>query len=128
MRESIRERRILMRIAPHLVYPLPCLLPTYAELRRGKSALRAALQLNDLIGFDRNRNLEPQQSIPRGRIISKGECLQLCPHLVRSDLLAAALFFDAQVYSSARLTLAFLLSAASVSGPRELRAGHRLSL
>ena len=112
MRESIRERRILMRIAPHLVYPLPCLMPTYADLRRGKAVLWAALKLNDLIGFDRNRNLEPQQSIPRGRIISRGECLQLCPHLDHSDCTAAALFFDAQVHSPDRLTLAFLLSAA----------------
>jgi glycerol-3-phosphate dehydrogenase len=119
MRESIRERRILMRIAPHLVYPLPCLIPTYADLRRGKAVLRAALKLNDLIGFDRNRHLEPQKSIPRGRIMSRGECLQLCPHLDCSDVTAAALFFDAQVYSPDRLTLTFLLSAA--------RAGSHLA-
>jgi glycerol-3-phosphate dehydrogenase len=119
MRESIRERRILMRIAPHLVYPLPCLIPTYADLRRSKAVLQAALQLNDLIGFDRNRSLEPQKSIPRGRIMSRGECLQFCPHLDCSDFTAAALFFDAQVYSPDRLTLAFLLSAA--------RAGSHLA-
>ena len=29
MRESIRERMILMRIAPHLVHPMPFLVPTY---------------------------------------------------------------------------------------------------
>src|SRR2546426_6489103 len=28
MRESIRERMTLMRIAPHLVHPLPVLIPT----------------------------------------------------------------------------------------------------
>ncbi len=32
MRESIRERRTLMRIAPHLVHPLPCLMPTFGHL------------------------------------------------------------------------------------------------
>ena len=29
MRESIRERRTLLRVAPHLVHPLPVLIPTY---------------------------------------------------------------------------------------------------
>lgn len=37
MRESIRERKILMRIAPHLVHPLPILVPVYGHwLRVGR--------------------------------------------------------------------------------------------
>ena len=34
VRESLRERRNLQRIAPHLVRPLPFLLPLYACRRR----------------------------------------------------------------------------------------------
>src|SRR6266850_7463555 len=34
VRESLRERATLMRIAPHLVRPLPMLVPVYKEARR----------------------------------------------------------------------------------------------
>ncbi len=40
MRESIRERSILMRIAPHLVRPLPCLVPTWGAGKRSRMAMR----------------------------------------------------------------------------------------
>src|SRR6266699_6586039 len=35
VRESLREREILLRIAPHLVKPLPILIPLYKDARRG---------------------------------------------------------------------------------------------
>ena len=34
MRESIRERSTLLRIAPHLIHPLPFLIPTYDTCSR----------------------------------------------------------------------------------------------
>ncbi|HJU62813.1 MAG TPA: FAD-dependent oxidoreductase, partial [Candidatus Binatia bacterium] len=43
MRESIRERSILMRIAPHLVDPLPFLIPIYRHARPGKFVTVTAL-------------------------------------------------------------------------------------
>src|ERR687898_2424424 len=36
VRESLREREILLRIAPHLVRPLPILLPIYRGDKRGR--------------------------------------------------------------------------------------------
>ena len=50
-RESCRERSALLRIAPHLVRPLPIVVPTYRSLMRGKAAMRAALSLYDLFGL-----------------------------------------------------------------------------
>ena len=112
MRQSIRERSILMRIAPHLVRPLPFLVPTYRNLVQSKLIMWIALKLNDLISFDRNRGLDPQKIIPRGRVISRGECLRLCPGLDHPDLTGGALFFDGQLLNSDRLTLSILLSSA----------------
>lgn len=112
MRESIRERSILMRIAPHLVSPLPFLVPTYKRLLQGKLLMSVALRLNDLISFDRNQGLDPQKRIPRSRIVSATECLQLCPSLDHADLTGGALFFDGQVHNPDRLNLSVLLSAA----------------
>jgi len=113
MRESIRERSILMRIAPHLVHPLPFLIPTYGHLLQGKLVMRLALRLNDLISFDRNRGLEPHNMIPRGRLISRDECLELCPGLDQRGLTGGAVYFDAQVYNTERLILSVLSSAAN---------------
>ncbi|GFP43640.1 glycerol-3-phosphate dehydrogenase [Candidatus Hakubella thermalkaliphila] len=40
MRESIGARRRLMRIAPHLIHLLPCIMPTYGHLLQGKEIMR----------------------------------------------------------------------------------------
>lgn len=112
MRQSIRERTILMRIAPHLVHPLPFLIPTYKGLLQGRLVMSTALKLNDLISLDRNQHIEAKNKIPPGRVISKDECLSLCPGLDQRNLTGGALFFDAQVYNADRLNLSLLLSAA----------------
>ena len=41
-RESMRERRTIARIAPHLVRPLPFAVPLYRSLTRGKLASSSA--------------------------------------------------------------------------------------
>jgi glycerol-3-phosphate dehydrogenase len=111
MRESIRERRTLLRIAPHLVRPLPVVVPTHGHGWHGRQVLRAALLLNDLASHDRNAGLASGQHIPRGRTLSRRDCLRLVPGLA-SEVTGAALFHDAQVRNSERLLLAFLRSAA----------------
>ena len=111
MRESIRERSILMKIAPHLVYPMPFLIPTYKRWSQGRLAMAVALTLNDVIGFDRNRSLQVEKIIPRGRLISKAECITLCPYFDHQELTGGALFYDGQVYNADRLTLSVLWSA-----------------
>lgn len=111
MRESITERRALLRIAPHLVQPLPFLIPTYGHGMKGKEILRIGLLLNDLVGYDRNRGLDPSQRIPPGRILSREECLRAIPGIPAGGLTGGALWHDCLMYSSERLLLSFLLSA-----------------
>lgn len=112
MRESIHERMVLMRIAPHLVHPLPCVMPTYGHALKGKEVMAIALFLNDLVGFDRNGLRDPQKILPRGRVISKAECQKLIPGLEEKNLTGGALWYDAHVYNSERMLLAYLHSAA----------------
>jgi glycerol-3-phosphate dehydrogenase len=109
MRELIRERRTWMRIAPHLIHPLPVVIPTYR--RWMKEMLSAALLVNDLIGLDRNRGQDPQKCIPRGKAISRSECLEFLPDIPREGLTGGAVFYDAQVHNTERLLLSFLTSA-----------------
>jgi glycerol-3-phosphate dehydrogenase len=101
-----------MRIAPHLVHPLPVVLPTYGHGMKGMEVLSVALVANDLLTFDRNRQPDTHKRIPRGRAISKKECLQRIPGLPQHGLSGGIIFYDAQVYNSERLVLAFLQSAA----------------
>lgn len=111
MRESIRERRTLMRIAPHLIHPMPVLVPTYGHAMQGKEVLYLALMINDLIGFDRNRIEDTEKHIPRGKVISRREVIQLLPGIPQQNLSGGGVFCDAQVYNSERLVLSFLRSA-----------------
>ncbi|NJK38895.1 MAG: glycerol-3-phosphate dehydrogenase/oxidase [Oscillatoriales cyanobacterium SM2_3_0] len=117
MRESIHERRTLMQIAPHLIHPLPVIVPTYGHGMKGKAALAVALALNDAISFDRNRLADPQKHIPQGHVVSRERCQQLLPGVRSEGLTGGAIFYDAQVYNSERLILA-LLRSASQAGAR----------
>src|SRR6516164_1285611 len=45
VRESLKERRVWQRIAPHLVHPLPFLLPLYDAGLAGRATLAAGLTL-----------------------------------------------------------------------------------
>src|SRR5215470_284114 len=55
VRESLGERRNLMRIAPHLVRPLPFLLPLYHAGMLERAKLKLGLSLYDILSYDRNR-------------------------------------------------------------------------
>ena len=112
LRHSSQERNALLRMAPHLVQPLPIVIPTYGHGMTGKEILGAALTLYDLITFDRNRGIrDPMRHIPRGRIISRPEVLELFPDLKEDGLTGGAIIHDGQMYSPPRLALAFLRSA-----------------
>src|SRR5271170_5581343 len=53
VRESLRERRIWQRIAPHLVQPLPFLVPLFGGGFKARATLSAGLSLYDVLSFDR---------------------------------------------------------------------------
>lgn len=113
LRESSAERRALLRIAPHLVRPLPIFIPTYGHGVKGKELLAAGLLVYDLLTLDRNRGIaDPDRRIPRSRLLSRDEVLDRFPHLDGKDLTGGAVFQDGQMYNPPRLALAFLRSAA----------------
>jgi glycerol-3-phosphate dehydrogenase len=112
VRRSCRERSALLRVAPHLVQPLPIVIPTYAHGRSGKEWLAAGLLAYDLITLDRNRWIaDRERRIPRSRLLSASQTRTLFPSLKRPDLTGAAVVWDAQIYNPTRLALAFLRSA-----------------
>jgi glycerol-3-phosphate dehydrogenase len=111
MRESIRERSLLMRMAPHLVSPMAFVVPTYGHGVKGREIHRIALRMNDLVAWDRNRGLDPERELPPGRMLSRGEMLERFPGIREDGLTGGALWYDGLSYDSGRLLLAFLESA-----------------
>lgn len=111
MRESVVERGSLLRIAPHLIHPLPVLIPTYGHGMKGKEILALGLLAYEAISWDRNRLKDPQKHIPQGRTVSKTEIVEKLPGINRNGLTGGVIFYDAQVYNSERLVLEYLHSA-----------------
>ena len=111
MRESIIERRILLRIAPHLISPMPCVMPTSGHAVKGPEVMRIGLMMNDIFSADRNWGLDPAKRLPAGKIISKSKMLDIMPFYQQDKLNGGALWYDAHMPNSERLLLSFLRSA-----------------
>ncbi len=103
VRESLREREILLRIAPHLVRPLAITIPIYKQSKRGRLTIRAGMILYDLLSWGK--------SLPGHRILSRAETLERWPGLNSEGLVGSALYYDAQVEFPERLVLENVLSA-----------------
>ena len=109
VRESSRERRALLRVAPHLVEPLPIVIPTYGHGMNGKEVLRAGVLMYDLAAFDRNRGItDPARQIPWARSLSRREFAERFPGFRTEGLTGGVLFHDAQMYNPPRIALSFV--------------------
>ncbi len=95
--EACRERRTLLRIAPHLVWPRSFLFPIHEGSRLSMWKLEAGLILYDLLALLRNVRLH--------RMLSKRALLLAEPGLRPRGLKGGARYSDAQC-DDARLTLA----------------------
>lgn len=114
MRLFIRERRALARVAPHLVRPLPFIVPTYRQPSRSSPLMRAALLVNDLVSRDRHAGLsDPALHLPPGAVVSRDECLRLNPVIDPAHVTGGAVWHDYQMHNTDRMTLSFVLSAAA---------------
>lgn len=114
LRASCHERSALLRIAPHLVSPLPIAIPTYGHGRSGKAFLGTGARVYDLLSCDRNRGIrDPQRRIRNTQWLSRNDVLRMFPHLETPRLTGAVVFEDGQMYNAARLVLAFVKGAAA---------------
>src|SRR5881397_1815564 len=98
-----RERETLRRLAPHLVRPLPFLVPIYRESSRSLIKVRIGLKLYDW--------LAPGRSRERYRVLPPIDALSLEPAIRASDLRGAGYYFDDLLVFPERLCLENVLSA-----------------
>ncbi|MGI8485880.1 MAG: glycerol-3-phosphate dehydrogenase/oxidase, partial [Thermomicrobiales bacterium] len=103
VRESLRERERLLRVAPHLVHPLPLTLPIYKGHQRGPMLIQLGMIAYDVLSFDK--------SLPRHRMYSKEGALGHETGLNPVGLEGAARYYDAQVEFAERLVVENVLDA-----------------
>lgn len=112
LRESVFERSAFLRIAPHLVQPLPVVMPTFGHGIKGKEILRIGMSVYDLLTLDRNLGIKDEtRKIPACYSKTKDEVLSEFPEIEEKNLTGAAVFTDAQMYNPPRLALSFIKSA-----------------
>ncbi|MFN2325624.1 MAG: glycerol-3-phosphate dehydrogenase [Gemmatimonadales bacterium] len=101
--ESLRERRLLLRLAPHLVRPQAFVLPVHRGDRVPRWKLTLGMVLYDLLAWRGN--------LPRHRPLGKRALLALEPLLRERGLTGGALYYDAQC-DDARLVIGAARAAA----------------
>jgi len=112
IRESSRERSALLRIAPHLVHPLPFVIPAYGHGLQGTGPLAAAFAVLGALTAGRNRGItDPARRVPGARLVSRRDVLQWFPDVDSAGLTGGGVFWDGQMYNPPRLVWTFIRSA-----------------
>lgn len=107
VRMDLREREALLRNAPHLVKPLPFLVPIYSRSLFYRVKLGLGMWLYDVLSYDK--------SLPGRQFLSREEVLKAEPHLETRGLQGGACYYDAQVAMPERLCLENVIEAREAS-------------
>ena len=103
VRESLKEREVLLRTAPHLVTPLQLTIPIYRDRSRPYWKIWAGMILYDLFSFDK--------TLPVHRMLPQAKFKQLFRSLDGDNLAGGSQYYDGQVTLAERLCLENILSA-----------------
>jgi glycerol-3-phosphate dehydrogenase len=103
VRESLKDREELLRIAPHLVRPLGFLVPIYDYMSRGKLMIQLGMIAYDALSLEK--------SLEHHRIFDREQTLEREPGLNPEGLKGAALYYDAQSEYAERLAVESAISA-----------------
>ena len=112
LRSTSYERSVFLRLAPHLVKPLPFVIPTYGMGRRSRWFLGAGMLAYDLMSADRNRAInDPSRRVNTTRFFDREQTLAMFPTIPEAGLTGAAAFEDGQMHNPPRLVLSFIMAA-----------------
>lgn len=112
VRESALAQRSWRTAAPHLVRPLPFIVPTYGRTTRGPAALAAGIALHELVTLDRNRGVPTGAQIGHGGVMGRNALLRRFPALDRPDVSGGAHWPEAQILDAPRLAFECIEDAA----------------
>ncbi len=103
VRESLAERERLLKNAPHLVKPLPLVVPFYKQNQRSPLILRLGMILYDILSYDK--------SLDHHHIFSEKQVYEKVGGLNSAGLSGAAMYYDCQVEYAERLSIENMISA-----------------
>ena len=103
VRESLREREILLKNAKHLVKPLELLIPIYSWNRHNYLKIKAGMLLYDVLSYDK--------SLPGHKMFNKNSLASFEPSIKTDFLTGGVVYYDSQVQFPERLTLENILMA-----------------
>ena len=106
--ESIREQNIWLQTAPHLVKPLPFIMPTKGYGMRGPIAMSIGIFLYSLLSFFQSLRTNRQARLNVGKVISRSAYQSIESRAKVSKVTGAAVWNDAQVEFANRATLEIL--------------------
>ena len=113
VREALLERQLMVALAPHLVRPLPLVVPAFDGARPDR-LMGMGLNLYDVMSVadrkaagERLRSRSESWSPERHRIISGEEVVELLPAMAAREPTSGYLFYDCQT-DDARLVLTVL--------------------
>ena len=101
--ESLHDREQLLHIAPHLVRPVPFVVPLYPHNHKPAWMFRLGM-----VAYDA---LSARKSVPRHRRLGRKAVAVELPSLNRDGLSGALRYYEGQVVFAERLGLETLLSA-----------------
>jgi len=104
VRESLKERERLFRLAPHLVKPVRLIMPFYSRNKRPSWLIRIGMLAYDVLSFDK--------SVAWHRILSARAVRERFTGMSAAGLSGAALFTDGQVEYAERLCVELAIAAA----------------
>lgn len=110
--ESIQERQRFYALFPHLVQPLPCVLPLSGWGTRSREAMGAAFFIYNLLQklVCRKELTLHLDKVPK--LLSVEKVVEMFPHLKADKLRGAALWYDGLCVEPERLVISLLKSAA----------------
>ena len=103
VRESLKEREVLLHTAPHLVTPLQLTIPIYRDRSRPYWKIWAGMILYDIFSFDK--------TLPVHRMLPQTKFKQLFRSLDGENLAGGSQYYDGQVTLAERLCLENIISA-----------------
>lgn len=103
VRESLRERELLFKVAPHLVKPVRLIMPFYARNTRPSWMIRLGMIAYDVLSFDK--------SVKSHRVLNKADVKSRFSGMATAGLSGAALFTDGQVEYAERLCTELAVAA-----------------
>lgn len=112
LRRFARERRALARAVPHLVRPMPFVIPTYRGVSRSRPLLRLYFAVAERLAREDAETAGPSGRLPSSRMLSREECLERNPLIDPRRVNGGVEWFECQMYNSDRVHFSFIASAA----------------